>query len=83
MASKAIAAVFLLNAIFFNCVTSTKVVCPQSGDSAPKEQAKYPKNTLRLGACGPTHLEAALCLCAAIKANELDVIKLEVIVKAF
>ncbi|KAK3033768.1 hypothetical protein RJ639_034210 [Escallonia herrerae] len=102
MASKAIAAVILLNAIFFTCVTSTKVVCPPGTPSVPKQHAKCPKDTLKFGVCGDwlglvhevigakpsgqccalltglADLEAALCLCTAIKANVLGVIKLEV-----
>ncbi|XP_010258990.1 PREDICTED: 14 kDa proline-rich protein DC2.15-like [Nelumbo nucifera] len=110
MGSK-VAALLLLNLVFFTCVSSDdKVLCPPnntpnsppSSPSIPKKPSKCPKDMLKLGVCAnllglanvlvgtPPHesccalltdltdLEAALCLCTAIKANVLGVVKLEI-----
>ncbi|KAG5222112.1 proline-rich protein DC2.15 precursor [Salix suchowensis] len=90
--SKEVAIFVLLNVIFFTCVSSHSLPArPPKTPSAPEKPAKCPKDTLKFGVCGSwlglecctlikglADLEAALCLCTAIKANVLGVVKLEV-----
>ncbi|CAK9186553.1 unnamed protein product [Ilex paraguariensis] len=105
--SEAIALLFLINFIFFTCVSCHNFPCPPpkaslAVPSTPKKPANCPKDTLKFGVCGDwlglvheiigakpssqccaliaglADLEAALCLCTAIKANVLGVIKLKV-----
>lgn len=109
MGCKAAALLILLNLIFLACASSDKApACPppkvpsSSPPSAPKKQAKCPRDTLKFGVCGSwlglvyevvgtkpskeccslikglADLEAALCLCTAIKANVVGVAKLQV-----
>lgn len=103
--NKSIGIFMLLNIIIFSCssVSSHNVRCPPAAPSAPKGQAKCPRDTLKFGVCGdwlgglvhevvgtpPSNkcctllkgladLEAALCLCTAIKANVLGVLNLKI-----
>ncbi|KAF5189513.1 14 kDa proline-rich protein DC2.15 [Thalictrum thalictroides] len=111
MASK-VAALVILNLLFFVCVSSHKSPCapvtpspvkPTPTSPAGKPPAKCPKDTLKLGVCadllgglvsltvgtppsspcctllsGLADVEAALCLCTAIKANVLNIVKLDI-----
>lgn len=114
---KPIAALIVLNIIFFTSVSSTYVACPPQPtplppstpkpaplppSTTPVKPAKCPKDTLKFGVCGDwlglvhevigtkpssnccavleglADLEAALCLCTAIKANVLGILKFKI-----